>query len=60
MLWKSCRQIGVLLCFRYCCRAKDAGQDVLIGGTGADDLFAGYRRHQALHYYNALDKIPAS
>lgn len=28
--------------------ANDLGIKVLIGGTGGDDLFSGYRRHQAL------------
>ena len=29
-------------------RAKEMGFSVLIGGTGGDDLFSGYRRHQML------------
>lgn len=28
--------------------ARDLGIKVLIGGTGGDDIFSGYRRHQAL------------
>lgn len=38
--------------------ARKQGHEVLIGGTGADDLFSGYRRHQALHYYKITERIP--
>lgn len=31
-----------------CARARAAGCTVMIGGAGGDDLFSGYRRHQAL------------
>ena len=34
--------------FKICERAKKMGIKVLIGGTGGDDIFSGYRRHQAL------------
>ncbi|MEJ7691774.1 asparagine synthase (glutamine-hydrolyzing) [Daejeonella sp.] len=36
-----------------CTKAREQGIKVLIGGTGGDDLFSGYRRHQAL----ALEKF---
>lgn len=38
--------------------ARDNGIKVLIGGTGGDDLFSGYRRHQAIRYESFFDKIP--
>lgn len=38
--------------------AKAQGIKVLLGGTGADDVFSGYRRHQALHYEAYTRLIP--
>lgn len=38
--------------------AREKGIKVLLGGTGADDVFAGYKRHQALHLEKYLSKIP--
>jgi asparagine synthase (glutamine-hydrolysing) len=38
--------------------AKAKSFDVLIGGVGADDIFSGYRRHQALAYEPLLHFIP--
>ncbi|MEE9438570.1 MAG: asparagine synthase (glutamine-hydrolyzing) [Saprospiraceae bacterium] len=38
--------------------AKNMGYKVLLGGAGGDDLFSGYRRHQALSYEKYLDPIP--
>ncbi|MBX9853832.1 MAG: asparagine synthase (glutamine-hydrolyzing) [Cytophagaceae bacterium] len=40
-------------------RAKEMGYKVLISGTGADDIFSGYRRHQALHYEKYFRWMPA-
>ena len=40
--------------------AQEMGIKVLIGGTGGDDVFSGYRRHQALHYEPFIEKIPGS
>jgi asparagine synthase (glutamine-hydrolysing) len=40
--------------------AREKGIKVLIGGTGADDLFSGYRRHQALTLEKYFNKIPVS
>lgn len=34
--------------------ARAEGNVVLLGGTAGDDLFSGYRRHQALFYYPFL------
>ena len=40
--------------------AKEMGIKVLIGGTGGDDIFSGYRRHQALLINNKLEIFPKS
>jgi len=39
--------------------ARQNGIKVLLGGTAGDDIFSGYRRHQALRYNNLINKIPA-
>ena len=41
-----------------CKCARIEGQIVLLGGTGADDIFSGYRRHQALKIENYLKLVP--
>ena len=38
--------------------AKNMGIKVLIGGAGGDDVFSGYRRHQALLLNSKLDYFP--
>lgn len=38
--------------------AHSKGIKVLLGGTGGDDLFSGYRRHQALRYEKYFRLIP--
>jgi asparagine synthase (glutamine-hydrolysing) len=38
--------------------AREKNIKVLIGGTAGDDLFSGYRRHQALQYERQIEKIP--
>lgn len=42
-----------------CNRAKDLGFKVLLGGTAGDDLFSGYRRHQALYYEKYFNILPS-
>lgn len=39
--------------------AREKGIKVLIGGTGGDDLFSGYRRHKALEYEPIFEKVPS-
>lgn len=34
-----------------CKKAQSEGCVVLLGGSAGDDLFSGYRRHQAIYYY---------
>jgi asparagine synthase (glutamine-hydrolysing) len=38
--------------------ARDQGIKVLIGGTAGDDLFSGYRRHQALNIEKYIKLLP--
>ncbi|MBS1644172.1 MAG: asparagine synthase (glutamine-hydrolyzing) [Bacteroidetes bacterium] len=38
--------------------AAQNGIKVMLGGTGADDIFSGYRRHQALNYLSLQQKVP--
>jgi asparagine synthase (glutamine-hydrolysing) len=38
--------------------ARDQGIKVLIGGTAGDDLFSGYRRHQALNIEKYIKILP--
>jgi asparagine synthase (glutamine-hydrolysing) len=39
-------------------KAREMGIKVLLGGTGGDDVFSGYRRHQALHYEQYINLLP--
>ncbi|CAN5653516.1 asparagine synthase (glutamine-hydrolyzing) [soil metagenome] len=41
-----------------CERARVDGFKVMLGGTGGDDIFSGYRRHRALWYDGFWDGIP--
>jgi asparagine synthase (glutamine-hydrolysing) len=38
--------------------ARERGIKVLLSGAGADDVFSGYRRHQALRWMPAIRKMP--
>jgi asparagine synthase (glutamine-hydrolysing) len=42
-----------------CNLAQKDGYKVLLGGVAGDELFSGYRRHQALVYNQYLDFIPS-
>ena len=44
--------------WRICEQAKCDGYKVLLGGTAGDDLFTGYRRHQALNLERNIQKVP--
>jgi len=43
-----------------CQEARANGSIVLMGGAGGDDLFSGYRRHQAVRYETIFKMIPKS
>ena len=43
---------------QICTQARKDGCVVLLGGTAGDDLFSGYRRHQALQIEHYLVYIP--
>ena len=43
---------------KICERAREMGYKVLISGAGGDDMFSGYRRHQALRYDFVFRFIP--
>jgi asparagine synthase (glutamine-hydrolysing) len=45
---------------KICERARLDGNTVLLGGTAGDDVFSGYRRHQALLYDKYISVIPLS
>ena len=44
--------------YNICKAARAKGIRVLLGGTGGDDLFSGYRRHQALQMEKYFRSIP--
>ncbi len=43
---------------QICTQARKDGQIVLLGGTAGDDLFSGYRRHQALRMEKYIKFLP--
>jgi asparagine synthase (glutamine-hydrolysing) len=43
-----------------CQAARANNTTVLLGGAGGDDLFSGYRRHQALQFEKAFKYLPTS
>lgn len=44
--------------YNICKQAQKDGIKVLIGGAGGDDVFSGYRRHQALKAESAINYTP--
>lgn len=44
--------------YNICLQAREEGCVVLLGGTAGDDIFSGYRRHQALNYEKYFSNIP--
>jgi asparagine synthase (glutamine-hydrolysing) len=51
--------IAPLHVLNICKKAREQGYVVLLGGTAGDDLFSGYRRHQALQYEKYFRLIPS-
>ena len=39
-------------------KAREYGCKVLLGGTGGDDVFSGYRRHQAIRFESIIQRMP--
>lgn len=50
--------VAPLHVLNICKQARADGFIVLLGGTGGDDLFSGYRRHQALSYEPYFRMMP--
>ena len=46
--------------FLICTAARDAGVKVMLSGMGADELFAGYRKHLANTLALRYQKVPAA
>ncbi len=46
--------------FNIATLSRQLGIKVLVGGTAGDDIFSGYRRHQALNYEKYFNLIPKS
>lgn len=44
--------------YLICKHARENGIKVLLSGTGADDIFTGYRRHLAIKNYKYINYIP--
>jgi asparagine synthase (glutamine-hydrolysing) len=44
--------------YKIAAAARNDGIKVLVGGTGGDDIFSGYRRHQALVVDKYFDNTP--
>jgi asparagine synthase (glutamine-hydrolysing) len=44
--------------YRIAQLARDDGTTVLLSGTGGDEVFFGYRSHQAYDRYRQLDRLP--
>ncbi len=50
--------IAPLYVYKVCETARNDGIKVLLSGAGGDDVFSGYRRHQALYYDKYLQHAP--
>ena len=44
--------------YNICRKAREQDRIVLLGGTAGDDLFSGYRRHQALNFEKYFQLVP--
>jgi asparagine synthase (glutamine-hydrolysing) len=49
---------AVFACYLISKFARDSGTIVLLSGTGGDEVFFGYRSHQAYRFYEQLDHLP--
>jgi asparagine synthase (glutamine-hydrolysing) len=61
MVWQLDEPIGdpaALNVSAICAAARSQGVKVLLSGTGADDVFSGYRRHSALMYQGVWAWLP--
>jgi asparagine synthase (glutamine-hydrolysing) len=62
MVWQLDEPIAdpaALNVYAICAAARGQGVKVLLSGAGADDVFSGYRRHQALMYQDVWTWLPA-
>ncbi len=50
--------VAPLFVYKVCEAAREQGINVLLSGAGGDDVFSGYRRHQALHYDKYIRNTP--
>lgn len=48
-----------LYVYKVCEAARNMGIKVLISGAGGDDVFSGYRRHQAIKMDNLIKNVPS-
>jgi asparagine synthase (glutamine-hydrolysing) len=48
-----------LYVYSVCEAAREMGIKVMISGAGGDDVFSGYRRHQAISLDNVVKNIPS-
>jgi len=44
--------------YLMCVKAREIGLKGMLSGVGGDDVFSGYRRHQALYYSSMIDCFP--
>ena len=44
--------------YLMCKAAKESGKKVILSGMGADEIFLGYRRHQASIFIKSFNKLP--
>ena len=44
--------------YLMCLKAKEMGLKGMLSGVGGDDVFSGYRRHQALYFSSIIDQLP--
>jgi asparagine synthase (glutamine-hydrolysing) len=61
MVWQLDEPIGdpaAVNVSAICAAARAQGVKVLLSGAGADDVFSGYRRHQALMYQGTWTWLP--